>query len=203
MNDGINGAVALFVDDLTRGASTFFSRYEETGHAKIAREIHAICTVPVQSAGGEFRLVDQVAELLGAKSWFYWKDDPGTFEILEKLSASDHGGITNPALLKRKSSKAVPSLLAALRRFDTIEEETIKKLTLEAALLGQEGIDYADGAKRHRLKTLPGELLSGLEVMCFLYAGLKRIAPMETDTGFDLNDEFAMALELYHAENER
>lgn len=195
--------MALFVDELTRGASTFFSKYEETGHANTAREIHAICTVPVQSAGGEFGLVDQVAELLGAKSWYYWKDDPGAFEILEKLSASDEGGITNPALLKRKSSEAVPFLLTALRRFDTLDEETIKKLTLEAALLGQEGIDYADGTKRHRLKILPGELLSGLEVMCLLYAGLKRIAPMEADTGFDLNDEFAMALELYHAEKER
>ena len=45
------------------------------------------CTVPVQSAGGEFGLVDQVAELLGAKSWFYWKEDPGAFEILEKQGA--------------------------------------------------------------------------------------------------------------------
>lgn len=84
-----------------------------------------------------------------------------------------------------------------------MDDATIKNLTLGAALLGQEGIDYADPAKRHRLKELPGELLSGLEVMCLLYAGLKRIAPTEADIGFDLNDDFAMALELYHSEKER
>jgi hypothetical protein len=39
--------------------------------------------------------------------------------------------------------------------------------------------------------------------MCLLYAGLKRMAPAEADLGFDLNDEFAMALELYHSEKDR
>jgi hypothetical protein len=39
--------------------------------------------------------------------------------------------------------------------------------------------------------------------MCLLYASLKRIAPAEADLGLDLNDEFTMALELYHAEKER
>ena len=106
-------------------------------------------------------------------------------------------------LLKRKSPEAVPFLLAALRRFDGIGEDAIKRLTLEVAVLGQEGIDYADAAKRHRLKAAPDEEFSGLEIMCLLYAGLKRLAPAEADPGFDLNDEFAMALELYHSEKQQ
>jgi len=31
--------------------------------------------------------------------------------------------------------------------------------------------------------------------MCLLYAGLKRLAPAETEMGFDLSDEFATAPE--------
>jgi hypothetical protein len=203
MNDGLNGAMALFVDQLTGGASEFFPAYEPTGYAKVAHDIHALCSASLQEPGAEYALVEQVAELLGIRSWFYWKEDPGEFEIVEKLSASEHGGITNPALLKRKSPEAVPFLLSALRRFDRLDDDAVKRLTLDAAVLGQEGLDYADTAKRLQLNSLPGELLSGLEVMCLLYAGLKRIAPTEADVGFDLNDEFAMALELYHAEKGR
>jgi len=203
MNDGLNGAMALFVDHLTGGASEFFAAYEATGHAKIAREIHALCSAPIEEPGAEFPLIDRVAEFLGIRSWFYWKEDPGEFEIVEKLSASANGGITNPNLLKRKSAEAVPFLLAALRRFDRMDDDGVKKLTLEVAVLGQEGISYSDSTKRHRLKAAPGEEFTGMEIMCLLYAGMKRIAPGESDLGVDLNDEFAMALHLFHAEKER
>ena len=203
MNDALNGAMAFFVDQLSGGASEFFPAYEATGHAKLAREIYELCAAAQRSPGAEYALVDAVAELLGIASWFGWKHDPGAFEIVEKVTEGGRGGVTNPNLLKRKSAEAVPFLLSALRRFDRMDDDAIKRLTLEAAVLGQEGIDYADGTKRHRLKALPGELLNGLEVMCLLYAGLKRIAPAEADLGLDLNDAFTMALELYHAEKER
>jgi len=172
MNDGLNGAMALFVDQLTGGASEFFSAYDATGHTKIARDIHALCSAPIQEPGAEFALVDRVAELLGVRPWYYWREDPGAFEVVEKLSASEHGGVTNPRLLKRKSADAVPFLLATLRRFDGMDEEAIKRLTLEAAVLGQEGISYSDSTKRHTLKSAPGEEFTGLEIMCILYAGM-------------------------------
>ena len=35
--------------------------------------------------------------------------------------------------------------------------------------------------------------------MCLLYAGIRRALPAESETGMDLSDEFATALELYHA----
>lgn len=203
MNDALNGAMALFVDELSGGATVFFAQYEDTGRAKLARSVHDLCKQARDEPGAEYRLVDSVAELLGRGEWFGWKDDPGEFEIVEKLAHGDMGGVTNPSLLKKKSSEAVPFLLSALRRFGRMENEAIKKLTMEAALLGQEGLDYSDKSKHHRLKALPGESLSGLEVMCILYAGLKRIAPADTNLGMDLNDEFAMALELYQSEKER
>lgn len=208
MNDALNGAMALFVDQLTGGATAYFPPYEATGHAKLAREIHGLCSEANDSPGAEYDLVDSVAELLGITSWFGWRPDPGAFEVLEKVVEGERGGVTNPALLKRKSPEAVPFLLGALRRFDRMDDEAIKRLTLEIAVLGQDGIDYADRTKRHNLKALPEERFteerfSGLEIMCLLYAGLRRMAPAEADLGLDLNDEFAMALELYHSEKER
>jgi hypothetical protein len=203
MNDALNGAMALFMDQLAGGATGFFPPYEATGHAKLAREIHALCAAAEHSPGSEYALIDAVAKLLGIESWFEWKQDPGAFEIVEKLAEGNRGGVTNPGLLKRKSAEAVPFLLAALRRFDRMDEDAIKRLTLEVAVLGQEGIDYANANHRHELKAAPGEEFTGLEIMCLLYAGLKRMAPAEADLGFDLNDEFAMALELYHSEKDR
>ena len=202
MNDALNGAMALFVDELSGGSTAFYQEYQDTGHAKLASAVRDLCW-KAQDPGAEYDLVDSIAELLGLRGWFDWKRDPGEFEVVEKLAHGDRGGVTNPGLLKKKSSEAVPLLLAALRRFDQMDEEAIKKLTLEAALLGQEGIDYADGTERHQLKAAPGESFSGLGVMCLLYAGLKRLAPTDTNLGIDLNDEFAMALELYHSEKER
>ena len=203
MNDALNGAMALFVDELSGGAAVFFPQYEATGHVKLARAVRDLCKEASDEPGAEYRLVDSVAELLALREWFDWKKDPGEFEVVEKLAHGDFGGVTNPALLKKKSSDAVPLLLNALRRFERMDDDAIKKLTLEAALLGQEGVDYSDKSARHQLKALPGESLSGLEVMCLLYAGLKRIAPTTANLGMDLNDEFAMALELYHSEKER
>ena len=202
VNDALNGAMALFVDELSGGASEFFAAYEELGNTKLARRIHVLCSAENQQPGSEYALVDAVAEMLGVTSWFGWRADPGDFEIVEKLAGTEHGGVTNPALLKQKSSEALPFLLGALRRFDRMDDDAIKRLTLEAAMAGQEGLDYADAALRHELKALPGERLSGLEVMCLLYAGMKRLAPGESGLGLDLNDEFAMALELFHSQKE-
>ncbi len=203
LNDAVNGAMALFMDGLSGGAAEFFPEYETTGCAGLARQIHSLYSSVADGPGKEYELVDAVAKLLGIESWFAWRPDPGSFTVVERMTDSNLGGVTNPGLLRRKSREAVPFLLAALRRFDRMDEEAIKKLTLEAALLGQEGIDYGNSSARHHLKSVPVEEFTGMEIMCLLYAGLKRTAPGETNLGFDLNDEFAMALELYHAEKER
>jgi len=41
--------------------------------------------------------------------------------------------------------------------------------------------------------------LYGLHLMCFMYAGFKRVAP-EHDPGMDLNDPFLTALQLHQAQ---
>lgn len=203
LNDAVNGAMALLVDELTKGATDFFTLWSGSPYAADARNIHAMCMEPAKGADWGFLLIDRVAQALGAEAWFSWKQDPGDFVIKEQAVQNPVEGTVNPALLKSKAPEAVPLLLAALRRFDGMELRAIAELTQEIALMGQEGISYSDTGRTYHLKKAPGESFSGLSLMCLMYAGLQRLAPAEADTGMDLHEEFAMALSLYHSEKER
>jgi hypothetical protein len=107
--------------------------------------------------------------------------------------------VTNPAGLKARSADAVSLLLDALQRFDAMEDARILDLIHEIGTLAETGISYSDDSKLHRLKSIPGQTFTGLRLRCLLYAGIRRALPAESETGMDLNDEFATALDLYHA----
>ena len=203
LNDAINGAMALFMDGVTRGATDFFQQWSGSPYVADARKIHAICLEPAKGADWGYLLIDRVAQLLEIEAWFSWKEDKGDFVIKERAVQNPVEGTVNPALLKSKAPEAVPLLLAALRRFDGMELRAIAELTQEIALMGQEGISYSDAGRTYQLKKAPGESFSGLALMCLMYAGLQRLAPAEADTGMDLHEEFAMALSLYHSEKKR
>ena len=61
------------------------------------------------------------------------------------------------------------------------------EITFEVALLRESRLDYAKPKKKYTLSAYPGEYFSGLQLICLMYAGFKRIAP-EQDTGMDLNE---------------
>ena len=105
--------------------------------------------------------------------------------------------MTNEDLLRRKHPAAVRHLLRALERYDSLPPERIQEITFEIGRLGESGIDYGDEAPRYRIDALSDETFTGLELMCLLFAGLKRLYP-ETDTGMDLNEPFLTALELFY-----
>ena len=46
------------------------------------------------------------------------------------------------------------------------------------------------------MKSLPDEKITGLHLMCLMFAGFKRIAP-EHDLHMDLNESFLTALEMF------
>ncbi|MEO5753182.1 MAG: hypothetical protein ABIR38_00555 [Chthoniobacterales bacterium] len=52
--------------------------------------------------------------------------------------------------------------------------------------------------KKYQLETLPGETFSGLQLMCLMHAGFKRLSP-ELDTGMELEAPFLQALELFNS----
>ena len=70
------------------------------------------------------------------------------------------------------------------------------KSRLKLVLLGRNGLDYASPDQKYTLKSLPGEKFSGLNLMCLMYAGFKRIAP-EHDLQMNLHEPFLIALEMF------
>ena len=72
------------------------------------------------------------------------------------------------------------------------------EITFEVARLGESGLDYANPEKKYTVSAYPGESFSGLQLMCLMYAGFKRIAP-DQDTGMDFNEPWIIALELFNA----
>ncbi len=199
LNDVMNGAMAIFIDRLTRGATDFTALYAATPTLKLARQVEALAYQHDGPPGSEYDLVDQVAGLLGLRDWYQWRPDPGAFTSQPASGPPPNGGVTNPAGLKARFDDAIPLLLDALRRFDAMEDARILDLIHEIGTLAETGISYSDDSKLHRLKSIPGETFTGLRLMCLLYAGIRRALPAESETGMDLNDEFATALDLYHA----
>ena len=90
-------------------------------------------------------------------------------------------------------------LLDALKRYAPMDVEQVQAITFEIGILGQGGLDYASPEKKYQLRTIPGEDFSGLQLMCLMHAGFKRIAP-DLDSGMDLEEPFLAALQLFQVE---
>jgi hypothetical protein len=131
--------------------------------------------------------------MVGLRDWYEWKADPGTHTVTEPPRKE---GTTNPDLLKRKHTPAVYFLLDALQRYDKLPVEKIREIAYEIGLIGGNGLDYASPDQKYTLKSLPGEKFSGLNLMCLMFAGFKRIAP-EHDLRMDLEEPFLEALEMF------
>jgi len=86
---------------------------------------------------------------------------------------------------------AVQFCYEALTRFDTMTEDAVQTTVNEIALLGRHGLDPHDAEKSQTLESMVGSF-SGLQLICFLYVGMKRVAP-EQDIGFDVSSEYDVA----------
>ncbi len=86
---------------------------------------------------------------------------------------------------------AVQFCYEALIRFDTMTEEAVQTAVNEIAFLGRHGLDPHDAEKKHTLGSMEGRF-SGLQLICFLYVGIERVAPGQ-DIGFDLSSEYDVA----------
>lgn len=135
--------------------------------------------------------------MLGIRDWYEWKIDPGYHEVTAPQRSE---ATTNPELLKQKHPAAVWFLLSALERYEKLPIEKVQEIAFEIGMAGQNGLDYASPDKKYTLRSIPGESFSGLQMMCLMHAGFKRIAP-EIDTGMDLNEPFLAALELFQQRN--
>lgn len=201
INDILNGAFALFVDELFEGATAYADAYSKFSTFKDAEKLFALWkkkSVDLKP-GDEYDLVDVFGEFLGIRDWYDWKKDSGFIPPEGILDDVEKEGTTNPELLKAKAPASVMHLLSALKRYQSMEDTKIRSVLMEIAVIGMQGLDYASPEKKYELKTLPSEHFSGLELMCLMYAAGQRLMPGES-VGMDLNDEYLKALQLFASE---
>ena len=193
----LNGAAALFVDEFSGGATEFWPKYQRLDGANVSPRLIQLWKdrCDTLGAGDEYDLVDSFAELLGLRGWYEWKADPGTHDVQQEPVRE---GTTNPELLREKYPAAVWFLLDALNRYARLATEEVRTIAFEIAMVGRSGLDYASSEKKYSLKSIPGERFSGLQLMCLMHAGFKRLNP-ELDTGMDLHEPFLQALALFNA----
>jgi hypothetical protein len=86
---------------------------------------------------------------------------------------------------------AVFYLMDALDRFAGMGKADIGQVTMEVALLGQQGLRINDPDTRYTLRNLPGEF-SALNLLCLMHAGVRSFDP-STDTGTGLDKEYEVA----------
>ncbi|MHB8107593.1 MAG: tetratricopeptide repeat protein [Candidatus Cryosericum sp.] len=86
---------------------------------------------------------------------------------------------------------AVQFCYEALTRFDAMSEDTVQAIVGEIGLLGRRGIDTDGTEPKYTLHAVEGRF-SGFQLICFLYVGMKRVAPGQ-DIGFDLSSECDVA----------
>jgi hypothetical protein len=77
INDTLNGAYALFVDDLFGNATAFSSEYRAMPAFAVSEELYQMLKDSAEAfhPGDEYGLVDAYAEKLGIHDWYGWKKD--------------------------------------------------------------------------------------------------------------------------------
>ena len=203
-NSALNGAFALFLDNLYRRATNHWAAYATLETAGLSQKLWTHWSARAGGStppGEEYALVDEFAEMLGLTGWYSWSPDT-TAQHSPFAAEPVLEGSTNPDLLRAKHPAAVWFLLDALKRFAAMPPEQVRQIVVEIALLGREGLDYANPDQNYRLRALPGESFSGLHLMCLMFAGSKQVAP-DLDTGMDLEAPFLSALELFNNEQRR
>ena len=191
----LNGAYALFLDNLFQGATAYVQQYQRSESFTVSQRLfrHWQARFPQLGPGDEYTLVDEFADMIGLRGWYEWKPDTGTHTLAD---ASNPEGTSNPGLLRMKSTPAVYYCLDAIKRYDTMPIEQIREITQEIGMVGRNGLDYASPYQKYVLKALPDEKFSGLHLMWLMFARFKRIAP-EHDLHMDLHEPFLTALEMF------
>ncbi len=78
INDTLNGAYAIFVDDLFGRATAFAEHYRKLPTFELSQRLFGEWRDSVASfqPGDEYKLVDCFADALGAREWYRWREDP-------------------------------------------------------------------------------------------------------------------------------
>ena len=86
---------------------------------------------------------------------------------------------------------AVEYMTAAFKRFSAQPKESVGRIVLEIARLGETGLAVNDPSRRYTLETLDGEF-TGLQLLSYMHVGMKMFKP-DVDTGSGLDREYEIA----------
>jgi hypothetical protein len=191
----LNAAYALFTDDLTHGRTTFGESYSDKA-TRMGAKLFAMFqqALGTYEPGAEYRLVDRFARVLRLDTWYEWIPDESAAPIAPAAEPSDD--LSQADLLRERSAASTMYLWDALKRFSSLTNSQVFTIASEAAMVGRNGLGFTSSEKRYTLAAFPGERFSGLQMMCFMYAGFQRINP-SLDLGFDLSAEYQAALQLF------
>lgn len=160
--------------------------------------------MPMMRPSDEYDLVDRLAQVLRMQNWYIWQEDaadvpgpdPEIWADIDIEAAEAKGVAAEQELFKLKEHVTLMYLLGALERFEGMPHDAVVRVTAEITVLGQTGLDYPSPDRKYSLTTLPGEQFSGLQLMCLMYVGLKRMAP-EVDPGMPFAAAYRAALALH------
>jgi len=91
--------------------------------------------------------------------------------------------------------------LEALREFEKMTPDEVKKIAFEIAMVGRTGLSLNDSTPKYRLKSMQGEF-SGLHLACFMYVGFKQLMP-DADLRLDLDREYAAAKAMHETKGKK
>jgi len=134
-----------------------------------------------------------------ASKWYNNLLESDAPESIQKLAEE---GLTRISMTELKivgpRMDAVLYMSSALKKFAKMELNKIKIITFEIAMLGEKGFNINDPSIRYTLDSMEGDF-SGLQLVCYMYVGLKTIDPNAPPVA-DLAEEYKAALEMFGEE---
>ncbi|NLF00829.1 MAG: hypothetical protein GX601_07610 [Anaerolineales bacterium] len=191
----LNHAFDLFIDRLFGHRTDYATVYRRVPDASAGSKIFAAWQRAMRNyaPGDEFRLVDEVAKLLGLDRWYVWREDVGERDTAE---AAGPQGPTNLEALEERDPAVVMYCLDALERFEGMDDAAVFAIGSEIALKAQGGLDYTDPERKHTLQSLKGEQFSGLHLLCLMYVAFQRVNP-SLDLQLPFADAYQRALGMF------
>jgi len=199
----LNTAYALFIDGLYPNRAACAEPYRDFAGFATAERLYGLWrdAMPAFEPGGEYALVDEYARVLHLERWYEWAPDLATSaQADEQPDAEALEAVTDRELLEEKEPAAVMYCLGALERFDPMPDDQVRAIAFEIALLRRSGLDYASSDQKYTLQSIPGERFSGLQLMCLMYVGFKRIDP-SADLEMPLHGAYLTALKLFRRDH--
>ncbi len=121
------------------------------------------------------------------------------FNDLARQAKEQLSYLARVGFLKRGGTRGRPDAvmycLSALEHFADLPDEEVQKIVFEVGMLGTKGFEINDPEQQYELRSMPGKF-SGMQMVCIMYVGFKRIAP-EHAASFDLTNEYALALKMF------